>query len=71
MKGLKGDEGVMIPYQNKQDLMLSEEVIEAVKAGRFHIYTIRNIWEGIEIITGAEVAEVKQKVSAKLEAFNH
>lgn len=70
MKGLKGNEGVIIPYQNKQDLMLSEEVIEAVKNGQFHIYTIKNIWEGIEVITGVESTEVKEKVMRKLEAFN-
>lgn len=70
MKGLNGNEGVIIPYQNKQDLMLSEEVIETVKAQRFHIYTIKNIWEGIEIITGVDANEVKEKVSKKLEAFN-
>lgn len=70
MKGLKGDEGVIIPYQNKQDLMLSEEVIEAVKAQTFHIYTIKSIWEGIEVITGIAAEEIKEKVSRKLEEFN-
>ncbi|WP_054743498.1 S16 family serine protease [Cellulosilyticum ruminicola] len=70
MKGLKGNEGVMIPHQNKQDLMLGEEVIEAVKNGQFHIYTIKNIWEGIEIITGVEANKVKEKVMHKLENFN-
>lgn len=70
MKGLKGNEGVIIPYQNKQDLMLSEEVIEAVKNSQFHIYIIKNIWEGIEIITGVDAITVKEKVTKKLEAFN-
>jgi len=51
-KGLKGDEGVMIPKSNAQDLMLKEEVVKAVAEGRFHIYPVSNIDEGIEILTG-------------------
>lgn len=51
-KGLNGKQGVMIPYQNVVNLMLDEEVIEAVKAGKFHIYAVKTIEEGIEILTG-------------------
>jgi lon-related putative ATP-dependent protease len=51
-KGLKGDESVMIPKSNAQDLMLKEEVVKAVAEGRFHIYTVSNIDEGIEVLTG-------------------
>ena len=53
-KGLKGHEGVMIPYQNVVNLMLNDEVIEAVKEGKFHIYPVRTIEEGIEILTDME-----------------
>jgi len=42
----------MIPKSNVQDLMLKEEIVEAVKAGKFHIYAVNNIDEGIEILTG-------------------
>ena len=52
MRGLDGSHGVMIPIQNRDNLQLSEEVIEAVKNKQFHIYSISNIDEGIEILTG-------------------
>ncbi|MDD4503970.1 MAG: ATP-binding protein [Clostridiaceae bacterium] len=50
-RGLKGNEGVIIPWQNVVNLMLKDEVIEAVKEGRFHIYPVKSIDEGIEILT--------------------
>ncbi|MBG0789361.1 MAG: AAA family ATPase [Desulfovibrionaceae bacterium] len=52
--GLTGRQGVMIPYPNVKDLMLRDEVIEAVKAGTFHIWAVRTIDEGIEILTGVK-----------------
>lgn len=51
-KGLKGNEGVLIPASNVQNLMLKEEVVEAAKAGKFRIYPVRTIDEGIETLTG-------------------
>ena len=51
IRGLNGNHGVMIPAQNIKNLNLSDEVIEAVKEGKFHIYAITNIDEGIEILT--------------------
>jgi predicted ATP-dependent protease len=50
-RGLKGNEGVMIPYQNVVNLMLNDEVVEAVRQGSFHIYAIKDVEEGIEILT--------------------
>ncbi len=58
-KGLKGDEGVLIPKSNVQHLMLNEEVVEAVKQGRFHIYPVGTIDEGIEILTGVKAGETE------------
>ena len=52
MRGLNGNHGVMIPVQNVQNLSLSDEIIEAVKNKKFHIYAISTIEEGIEILTG-------------------
>jgi len=57
-KGLTGDQGVMIPKLNERNLMLSDEVVEAVKAGRFHIWSVSDVDQGIEILTG--VAAGKQ-----------
>lgn len=51
-KRLTGRQGVLIPIQNVPDLLLKDEVIEAVKAGKFHIYPISTIEQGIEILTG-------------------
>lgn len=50
-RGLKGNEGVMIPHQNVVNLMLNDDVIEAVQQGKFHIYAIKNVEEGIELLT--------------------
>ncbi len=51
-RGLTGKQGVLIPESNVQDLMLSQEVRDAVKKGRFHIYGVKRIEEGIELLTG-------------------
>ncbi|HZY48013.1 MAG TPA: Lon-insertion domain-containing protein, partial [Candidatus Bathyarchaeia archaeon] len=58
-KGLRGDEGVLVPQSNVQHLMLSEEVVDAVKQGRFHIYPVKTIDEGIEILTGTKAGALK------------
>lgn len=52
IKGLNGKQGVLIPHQNVKNLMLDDEVIEAVKEGTFSIYAIENIDQGVEILTG-------------------
>ena len=52
IRGLNGSHGVIIPIQNKKNLNLSDEVLEAVKSKKFHIYAISTIEEGIELLTG-------------------
>ena len=52
LKGLTGNQGVIIPKQNIQNLNLDDEVVNAVKNGKFHIYAVSTIDEGIEILTG-------------------
>lgn len=52
MRGLNGKHSVMIPIQNKKNLNLSNEVVEAVKSNKFHIYAISTVDEGIELLTG-------------------
>ena len=54
LKGLTGQQGVMIPESNVQNLMLKEEVVEAAKAGKFNIYAVKKIDEGIEFLTGTK-----------------
>lgn len=53
-KGLTGAQGVIIPWQNVQNLMLRTEVVEAVRSGKFHVYPVRTVDGGIEILTGVE-----------------
>lgn len=53
-KGLSGRQGVIIPHQNTRDLMLRDEVVDAVRKGRFHVWAVRTADEGIEILTGTQ-----------------
>ena len=59
-KGLTGKQGVMMPESNVQNLMLKEEIVDAVKEGKFHIISVKTIDEGIEVLTGVKAGE-KQK----------
>lgn len=80
-RGLTGKQGVLIPVSNIRDLVLKDEVIEAVKNGMFHIYPISHINEGIELLMGMPAGKpdadgvfapesVHGRVYAKLQAFN-
>ena len=51
-KGLTGEQGAMIPASNVQNLMLKEEMVEAARNGKFRIYPVKTIDEGIEVLTG-------------------
>lgn len=53
-KGFTGKQGVMIPESNTQNLMLKEEIVQAVKDGKFRIYAVKTIDEGLEVLTGAK-----------------
>lgn len=65
-KGLNNEQGVIIPIQNVKNLHLSDEVITAVKEGKFHIYAVSTIDEGIEILTGVPAG--KKNSSGKFPA---
>ncbi len=71
MKGLTGEQGVIIPQANVKHLMLREDVIEAVEAGEFHIYAVSTIGEGIEILTGVPVGERQDDGSYPEETVFH
>ncbi len=60
MKGLTGEQGVIIPHQNVKNLMLNDEVTEAVKNGKFHIYPVKLIDDGIEILTGVPAGSLDE-----------
>jgi len=58
-KGSNKNQGVIIPESNVKDLMLRKDVVEAVKKGQFHVYPVKTINEGIEILTGKKAGERK------------
>jgi ATP-dependent Lon protease len=60
-KGLHKGNGVIIPIQNVQELMLREDVIESVEKKEFHIYPIGRIEEGMEILTGVRAGKKLHK----------
>ena len=59
--GLTGEQGVIIPAGNVDDLMLTEQVAEAVEAGKFHIWAVETVEEGIEILTGMPAGSPDQE----------
>lgn len=79
-KGLTGSQGVLIPVQNINDLMLRHDVVEAVRTKQFHVYGIRHVDEGIALLTGKPsgrrgrngsfpAASVHGRVEAKLALY--
>jgi predicted ATP-dependent protease len=58
-RGLTGDQGVLIPAANVRHLMLSEDVLEAVKAGEFNVWAVSTLDEGIELLMGLPAGEQK------------
>jgi ATP-dependent Lon protease len=80
IQGLTGTQGVIIPKLNLVDLMLRKDVVKAIEDGRFHLYAVETIDEGIELLTGEkagrqmadgsfERATVYAKANAKLTKF--
>jgi lon-related putative ATP-dependent protease len=69
-KGLTGKQGVMIPHLNLGDLMLRKDVVEAVKEKKFHIYPVKTIDQGIEILTGVQAGERLKNGSFKEGSVN-
>ena len=63
LKGLTGRQGVMLPVQNVKNLNLSDDVVEAVREGKFHIYPVSSIEEGITILTGIPAGQADKEGS--------
>ena len=57
VNGLTGRQGVIIPVENIEDLMLREDVVETVAAGKFHILPVATVEEGIEVLTGVKAGQ--------------
>jgi lon-related putative ATP-dependent protease len=64
--GLTGEQGVIIPESNTVNLMLKESVVEAIREGKFHVWPVRHIDEGIEVLTGVRAGE--RQADGKFEA---
>lgn len=71
IKGITGTQGVILPVQNTRNLILSPEVIEAVRQEQFHIYPISSIDEGMEILTGMDAGKVSHDGKYPAHTFNH
>jgi lon-related putative ATP-dependent protease len=70
-RGLTGDQGVMIPRSNVINLMLRQEVIDSVKEGKFHIYAVNTIDEGIEVLTGRKAGKQRKDGSYTADTINY
>ena len=68
-KGLTGGQGVVIPAANARNLMLSDEIVDAVRAGRFHVWAVETVDEGIELLTGAPADEVHELARERLQGY--
>lgn len=66
---LNGEQGVMIPEKNVYDLMLRPDIIEVVKEGKFHIYSVKTIDEGIEVLTGVDAGAIDRRIEGRLKDF--
>ncbi|MGL5641982.1 MAG: hypothetical protein ACRDDM_06915, partial [Paraclostridium sp.] len=62
-------QGVMMPIQNVKNLMLKDEVVEAVKQGKFSIYAISTIEEGLGVLTGMSIEDIDKRVNDQLEIY--
>ena len=68
-QGLTGTQGVLIPPQNLGDLMLKQEVVDAVAAGKFHVYPVATIDAGLPALTGVDAATANRLVDAQLRRY--
>ncbi|BAL25172.1 Lon protease family protein [Azoarcus sp. KH32C] len=70
-RGLTGEQGVLIPAASVKQLMLREEVVEAARAGRFHVFPVANVDEAITLLTGMEAGIPDAKGILPRESVNH
>ncbi len=71
LRGLNGEHGVIIPIQNVRNLHLSDEVIDSVRKGKFHIYAVSTIDEGIEILTGVPAGKMDKNGNFPMGTINY
>lgn len=69
-RGLNGKQGVMVPASNVKHLMLKEEVAGAIRKGKFHIYPVATIDEGIEVLTGIKAGKRRRNGTFEPDSIN-
>ena len=69
--GLTGTQGLVIPHQNDKNLMLREDVVEAIREGKFNVYAVKTIDEGLEILTGIPTRELDSNGEYSEGTVNH
>ena len=69
-RGLTGDQGVMLPASNVKNLMLRQDVIDAVKSGKFHIYPVATVDEGMRLLSGLEAGKPDTEGNFPEDSFN-
>jgi lon-related putative ATP-dependent protease len=70
LNGMNGTQGVIIPRKNLVNLMLKKEVVEAVVAGKFNIFAIDNVEDGVEVLTGLKPGKMKKDGTYSKGTFN-
>jgi lon-related putative ATP-dependent protease len=68
-RGLDGEQGVLIPRSNVKNLMLREDVVEAVACGQFRVYAVSTVDEGISLLTGIRADAINARVEQRLSDF--
>ena len=71
LRGFNGEQGVIIPIQNVRNLHLSDEIIDSVRKGKFHVYAVSTIDEGIEILTGVPAGKKDRNGKFPLGTINY
>ena len=68
-RGLTGAQGVLIPQSNVKNLMLREDVVEAVREGKFHVHAVSTVDDGISLLTGLPAPDVHARVAERLSRY--
>jgi len=68
-RGLSGEQGVIIPMSNVKHLMLRDEVVVAVRDGKFHVHAIEDVDQAVALLTGRPAAEINDRVARRLADF--
>jgi lon-related putative ATP-dependent protease len=69
-RGLNGNQGVVIPHTNKRHLVLNDDVVEAVAAGQFHVWTVATVDMALSILTGKSTSSIDKRVLNRLKALS-